>query len=276
MTAQDTRTLDQDDSASTAASEPAAGRPAQADPDPEAADTGRARTGRKRSRGARRRGRWVIAAAAGGGLLWWVGWHSPVTLVEQVEVTTPRGISADAVRAASGITAADHVPGVDAEQVRSAVMAALPAVADVRLQRSLPDTIRLDVVAREPLAAVQSGETFYVIDAEGVVFDKASSATKLPVFRGSSVKSRGTAREVFLAIPDDLRAKVVRVTAGSRDDVTLQLRNGAVVRWGGVEDSDLKARVLAGLMTVKATRYDVSAPLLPTTMGSPEQATSTL
>ena len=56
--------------------------------------------------------------------------------------------------------------------------------------------------------------------------------------------------------------------------MTLGLRGGATVRWGGVEDSDLKARVLAGLTAVKATKYDVSAPLLPTTSGSPTEETS--
>jgi cell division protein FtsQ len=81
---------------------------------------------------------------------------------------------------------------------------------------------------------------------------------------------------VYLAIPDEVRSTVVRVTAGSRDDVTLGLRNGATVRWGSVEDSALKARVLAGLLAVKATRYDVSAPLLPTTTGTPDDVDTTL
>jgi cell division protein FtsQ len=163
---------------------------------------------------------------------------------------------------------------VDAEAVRLGIMTAIPAVADVQLERSLPHTIRLAVTARTPLAAVEAGKGFYVMDAEGVVYDKVARAKALPVIKASTDAQREVARGVLLAIPEDLRAKVTRVTAKSRDDVTLGLRGGATVRWGGVEDSDLKARVLAGLTAVKATRYDVSAPLLPTTSGSPTEPTS--
>jgi cell division protein FtsQ len=222
----------------------------------------------------RRRRRILLAGAVGAGILYWVAWQSPVTLVEHVVVDAPRGISAESIRLASGISAADRVPAVDAEAVRLGIMTAIPAVADVQLERALPDTIRLAVTARTPLAAVEAGKGYYVMDAEGVVYDKVARAKALPVIKASTDAQREIARGVLLAIPEDLRAKVTRVTARSRDNVTLGLRGGATVRWGGVEDSDLKARVLAGLTAVKATRYDVSAPLLPTTSGSPTESTS--
>ena len=230
---------------------------------------------RTRSVAARRRRRRRIALAAGAGLgvLWWAGWHSQVTLVQHVVVDSPRGISAESIRLASGISAADHVPSVDEDAVRVGIMEAIPAVADVRMQRSLPDTIRLQVVARQPMAAVQAGDAYYVMDSEGVIFDKVAAPRKLPVVRATTDPNRQTARDVLLALPDRLRERVQRVTVRSRDDVTLGLRGGVTVRWGGVEDSELKARVLAGLMQVKATRYDVTAPLMPTTKGSPTVTT---
>jgi cell division protein FtsQ len=221
----------------------------------------------------RRRRRIVLAGVAGLGLVYWVGWQSSLTLVEHVVVDAPRGISAESIRLASGISAADRVPSVDPEAVRLGIMTAIPAVADVRLERSLPDTIRLEVTTRTPLAAVEAGKGFYVMDAQGVVYDKVGRARDLPVIKARTDGEREIARGILLAIPEDLRAKVTRITAKSRDNVTLGLRGGATVRWGGVEDSDLKARVLAGLTAVKATRYDVSAPLLPTTSGSPTDDT---
>jgi cell division protein FtsQ len=221
-----------------------------------------------------RRRRILLAGVAGLGLVYWVGWQSPLTLVEHVVVDAPRGLSAESIRLASGISAVDRVPSVDAEAVRLGIMTSIPAVADVRLDRSLPDTIRLAVTARTPLAAVEAGKGFYVMDSQGVVYDKVARAKDLPVIRARTDADREVARGVLLAIPEDLRAKVTRITAKSRDNVTLGLRGGATVRWGGVEDSDLKARVLAGLTAVKATRYDVSAPLLPTTSGSPTDVSS--
>jgi cell division protein FtsQ len=202
-----------------------------------------------------------------------VGWQSPVTVVGHVVVDAPRGISAESVRLSSGISAADRVPSVDAQAVRLGIMTAIPAVADVQLERSLPDTIRLVVTARTPLAAVEDGKGFYVMDGEGVVYDRVGKAKGLPVVKARTDADREVARGVLLAIPEDLRTRVTRMTVRSRDNVTLELRGGATVRWGGVEDSDLKARVLAGLTAVKATKYDVSAPLLPTTSGSPADAT---
>lgn len=227
-----------------------------------------------RSAHPRRRRRILLAGAVGLGLVYWVGWQSSLTLVEHVVVDAPRGLSAESIRLASGISAADRVPSVDPEAVRLGVMTAIPAVADVQLERSLPNTVRLVVTPRTPFAAVEAGKGFYVMDSNGVVYDKVARARDLPVVKASTDAQREIARGVLLAIPEDLRAKITRITAKSRDNVTLGLRGGATVRWGGVEDSDLKARVLAGLTAVKATKYDVSAPLLPTTAGSPTEETN--
>jgi cell division protein FtsQ len=215
----------------------------------------------------RSRRRVLLAGLAGVGFVYWVGWHSPLTVVEHVVVDAPREISAESIRLASGISAADRVPSVDPAAVRVGIMTAIPAVADVQMERALPDTIRLTVTSRTPLAAVEAGKGFYVMDADGVVFDKVKRAKGLPVISARSDADRQVARDVLLAIPDDLRAKVTGITARSRDDVTLRLRGGTTVRWGSVEDSELKARVLTGLAAVKATKIDVSAPLLPTTSG---------
>jgi cell division protein FtsQ len=215
------------------------------------------------------RRRVVLLGAVGLGAVAWIGWASPATLVEHVVVKAPRGISAESIRLASGISAADHVPAVDEEKVRLAILTAIPAVADVELSRSLPDTIRLEVTARSPLAAVDAGKGYYVMDAAGVIYDKVGSAKGIPIIRSSTDVGRETARAVLLSLPEDLRRDVRRVTARTRDDVSLTLRGGATVRWGSAEDAALKARVLAGLVQVKADVYDVSAPLLPTTSGHP-------
>ena len=222
-------------------------------------------TGRRARRMPRRR--LVLLGAVAVGALAWVGWASPVTLVKHVVVQAPRGISEESIRLASGISAADHVPAVDEEKVRLAVMTALPAVADVEVSRSLPNTIRLEVTARSPLAAVEAGKGYYVMDAEGVIYDKVAKVKGIPVIRARTDVGRETARAVLLSLPEELRRDVRRVTARTRDDVTLGLRGGATVRWGSAEDAALKARVLAGLVQVRADRYDVSAPLLPTTSG---------
>jgi cell division protein FtsQ len=221
-------------------------------------------------RGPRRRRvrrRWVAAAAVGVAGLGWLGWGSPATLVEHVVVEAPKGIPAESIRLASGISAADHVPAVDGDAVRTAIMSAIPAVADVQVQRSLPHTIRLTVTARTPLAAVQSGKGFLVMDADGIVYDRVADARKLPVVRARTDEGREAARLVLLSLPQELRDDVRRVSASTTDDVSLALKGGATVRWGSPDRAELKARVLDGLVAVKADVYDVRSPLQPTTTG---------
>ncbi len=216
------------------------------------------------------RARWLVAASVAAlVVLGYVGWASPVTLVEHVVVQAPKGISPAAVRLASGISATDHVPAVDADRVREAIRSQFPEVADVTVDRALPHTIRLTVTVRTPLAVVQNGGATYLMDAGGVLYDKVSSTKGLPIVQSSTEAGRDEARDVLLMMPADLRGRVTTVTASTHDDVTVVLRSGAQVRWGNAADSALKAKVLAALLAVKATHYDVSTPSMPTTRGTP-------
>lgn len=241
---------------------------AAADPAPHRGRAGR-RAGRRSRRDERRRRRWpyLLGGAFLLGTVWWVGWASPVTLVEHVVVDSPRGISEKAVRKASGIAATDHVPAVDSALVRRNIVAALPAVGSVEVRRRLPNTVSLTVTARTPYAVVPRGGRYIVIDRSGVEFDETASPGKLPVIRAMSYEGAGATREVLATLPPDLLADVRGVSARTHHDVDLTLADGATVRWGSADEAALKARVLAGLRSVKARHYDVSAPLMPTTSG---------
>jgi cell division protein FtsQ len=227
------------------------------------------RSGRRRARRPRRRRRWpyLLLAMVVLGTVWWVGWASSVTLVGHVVVDSPRGISESAVRKASGIAATDHVPAVDSDLVRANILAALPAVETVEVRRRLPDTVRVTVTRRTPFAVIPRGDRYVVIDAYGVEFDEKSSPGKVPVIHALSYEGSQSTRDVLRTLPADLLADVRGVSARSFHDVDLTLANGATVRWGSRDQAELKARVLAGLLSVKARHYDVSAPMMPTTSG---------
>ena len=77
-------------------------------------------------------------------------------------------------------------------------------------------------------------------------------------------------REVALVVeslPRAVAGKVDHVELASLDSIELVLADGSLVRWGSADESGLKADVLATLMSVPATTYDVSVPGLPTTSG---------
>lgn len=210
-----------------------------------------------------------VAVVAGG--LYWVGWHSQLTTVEEVRVVAPKGISEQAVRDASGIGEASHVPGVSARDVELAIMTSLPAVASVQVQRHLPHRVTLVVTARQRFAALAHRGGFLLLDSGGVAFDRTKSAKGLPIISATATdEGRAAALEVLAQIPDSLRSKIALIRAQSRDSVTFALRDTSLVRWGSPTDAELKAQVLAALLPVKAKAYDVSAPMLPTTQGSLE------
>lgn len=243
-----------------------AGAPRDPAASPESSDHPGTPSRRRRLR--RPRTRWLVAGAAAAVVaVGYVGWASPLTLVEHVVVEAPKGISPAGVRLASGISAADHVPAVDADRVRESIRTQFPEVADVTVTHVLPHTIRLSVTVRTPLAVVQSAGATYLMDAGGVLYDKVSSTKGLPIIRSATDAGRDEAREVLLMMPPDLRGRVTVVTASTHDDVSLTLRSGAQVQWGNSDDAELKAKVLAALLAVKATRYDVSTPTMPTTSG---------
>ena len=70
---------------------------------------------------------------------------------------------------------------------------------------------------------------------------------------------------VLAALPADISARLVSISATTRDDVALTLRSGALVRWGSAQQPEFKAEVLRALLRHKRAVYDVSAPELPTT-----------
>ncbi len=72
---------------------------------------------------------------------------------------------------------------------------------------------------------------------------------------------------VVESLPPAVAGKVDHVELASLDSIELVLADGSLVRWGSADESGLKADVLATLMSVPATTYDVSVPGLPTTSG---------
>jgi cell division septal protein FtsQ len=59
----------------------------------------------------------------------------------------------------------------DFEDVRSRVRES-PWVADVRLARVLPSTIRIDIVERTPMAVARHRQQLYLVDEHGVIIDE--------------------------------------------------------------------------------------------------------
>ena len=219
-------------------------------------------------RPARRRRRiprkaWVALGLVIAGVVAWIVLASSALAVKSVTVLGTSGKGADAVAAAAQVPIGVPLARLDTALVASRVHA-LPWVDDVEVRRGYPSEAVIAVTERIPIARTTDGQG---VDAEGIVFTPIAAGLKgLPQIEATGVGVEAAAK-VVAALPTDLRARLARLTATTRDDVELVLKSGATVVWGNADRSELKASVLTALLGRHAKRYDVSAPELPTTVG---------
>jgi cell division protein FtsQ len=188
--------------------------------------------------------------------------------VRGVEVLGAKEISPDAVREAAAIELGTPMVRLDTDEVARRV-AALPRVAEVTVSRSFPSTVEIQVTERAPVAVVPDTDGIHLVDRTGLDYATVPARPRgLPALKVIKVApddpSTRAAVTVLGAIPDQLRKRVVEVSAGTPGDVALKLRNGKVIKWGDAEDNERKAAVLAPLLTRPGKTYDVTTPDFPT------------
>ena len=127
------------------------------------------------------------------------------------------------------------------------------------------------------MATVQGADGYQVLDNEAVVLERVPEAPsglvtivpdKTDGASGSqtiSAKQVAAVTQVVGSLTPQTLAQVASGSATEAGQVTLTMSNGASVVWGDTQDNELKARVLATLMTTSASIYDVSSPHRPTT-----------
>ncbi|SDQ53503.1 cell division protein FtsQ/DivIB [Quadrisphaera sp. DSM 44207] len=220
----------------------------------------------------------VLSVLALVGALVWVLLGTPVTALREVVVTGTARTDPAAVEAAAQSQLGRPLLRVDEDAVRAGT-ADLPFVADLQVHRRWLHGVELVVTERVAVAAVQADGGYDVLDAAGDVITTGPGLLEDVPLVDVDVAAAGTgalraAGEVARGLPGELRAEVARVSASSADDVRLDLRDGATVRWGSAEAPELKADVLLVLRERRAQAYDVSAPAAPATSGEAPQPSS--
>ena len=138
------------------------------------------------------------------------------------------------------------------------------------VRRDLPSAIRIGVVERVPVAAIddRSGR---VIAADGTVLPGADGRglPQVDVVTGTDLTAAGA---VLGAIPTPWRSQVTRVTTDVDGTLVLELVGGGRIRYGYPEQVRAKGAVIGALLARGRqpgervpTTIDVSAPSAPTT-----------
>ena len=208
----------------------------------------------------------ALLLAVGGG---WLVYFSSFLSVQGVDVRGTRLLSDAQVRQAAAVPDGEALARVDLDRIRTRVEA-LAGVRSADVSREWPDRVRIDVEERTAVAVVQIAGQLRGMDEDGVVFrDYAQAPPDLPRVETGAATGSDALHEAALvvgALPSELAAKVDHVEVGSVDAITLELRDGRLVRWGSSAESGLKAEVLATLLVARrAQTYDVSVPGQPTT-----------
>ncbi len=202
----------------------------------------------------------ILLAGAVGWLLLGTGFF----VVHDVMVSGTSRVAAADVRRAAHVRAGTPLVLLDESAVRSRI-SAIPAVASVRVTQRWPHGVRIVVAERVPILAVPRARDYQLVDATGVAFATVSRPPRrLPIVGLASVgpddpATRATL-DVLTALPARLRASLRRLEAASGNSVTLVLRDGRRVLWGGADASAVKAAVLVPLLKRHGKLYDVSAP----------------
>lgn len=171
----------------------------------------------------------------------------------------------------------DSLLRLDTGRLSTQVSDKLVRVRQAQVTRSWPRGLRVQLTMRVPVATVQGADGYQVLDNEAVVLERVAEAPsglvtivpdKTDGASGSqtiSAKQVAAVTQVVGSLAPQTLAQVASGSATEAGQVTLTMSNGASVVWGDTQDNELKARVLATLMTTSASIYDVSSPHRPTT-----------
>jgi cell division protein FtsQ len=204
----------------------------------------------------------VLAILAGAA---WALLGSSLLVVRNEEVTGNRLVPATEVLAAARIRLGTPLASVNTAAAAHRVER-IAQVLTATVSRSWPDTIVIAVRERTPALAVARAGQFALVDAYGVTVRwSARKPAGMPLLTAPAGSLRGSAGvraavTVLRQLPGRLRAMVVAVAAPAADAVTLTLRGGITVVWGGPSQAAAKAAELAVLLRTGARYYDLSDP----------------
>jgi cell division protein FtsQ len=220
----------------------------------------------------------VLALSALTGAWLWVR-DSSLVAVREVRVSGLAGPQSREVRAALDQAAREMTTLHVRDDALRAAAEPYPVVRDLRADADLPGTLRIEVDAHAPVAAVEVDDRRTAIAGDGTLLPDAPTRG-LPAIRlrmqpaVARVTAGPAARLLALlaAAPGPLRARAEDASVGSRG-LSVELRDGPRILFGDGRDAEVAwlaaARVLADEATEGASYVDVRVPARPAVGGLP-------
>jgi cell division protein FtsQ len=212
----------------------------------------------------------AVLALVGGGWVWLR--ESSLVGVREVEVTGVTASEGDEVKAALESAAREMTTLHVREEVLRHAIARYSSVADLRVRTDFPHGMSIEVIEREPVAALSGGGARRVaVTGSGVLLRGVTPGRDLPsvLLDGAPAGPRVTDRRVLRALavagaaPAELRRRSDHLEIGARG-VVVVLDKGPDLIFGNDADAAAKwiaaARVLAEPSAAGATYLDLRIP----------------
>lgn len=197
-----------------------------------------------------------------------VVFFTPVLSVRNIDVVGEGSVPRQQIVAELGVPLGIRLVDVDAGAAAQRV-AAIPALASVRVQRVYPSTVKVTVTERVPAVFIDTPDGTHLLDSEGVDFAASAPAPGLPRLvtedPGFDDPATESALAVLTSMSPALKTQVTEVRADSVSDVSLLLADGRTLIWGDSGNAERKSAVALALLSQPGQILDVSSPDLPTT-----------
>jgi cell division protein FtsQ len=223
----------------------------------------------------------VVALLVAGGL--WLR-DSQLVAVRQITVTGLSGPERERVTNVLENAARDMTTLHVRQEQFDAVVQPFPIVKAVSVQTHFPHGMRITVVENSPVAVVMAGGEKTPVAGDGRLLRGAEQGT-LPIVplkvppTGAHVVDRTAMRAIaaLAAAPATLRDRVLHASMTQQGGLTLALRNGPELRFGGADRLAAKwtaaAAVLADTGSAGASYLDLRYPERPAAGGLEDPAT---
>lgn len=228
----------------------------------------------RRRRWLKSRGPWVGGTAGLlvlGAVAIWLLYFSSVFAVKHVVVDGLTGNDVALVENAAHAPMNSPLINANLGEIQKRVEA-LRWVASATVTRSWPQTVKIEVTPRTPVAVVKRAcAAASNIDASGVLFVNQTvqrrGVPSISVPCGVDHPTLVAAATAAGSLPPAILRQVTAITVETMDSITLDLTRGRHVFWGSASDSSQKSQVAVTLLHKGFSVINVSIPSLPTTGG---------
>ena len=193
--------------------------------------------------------------------------RSGLFAVREIAVTGSAQVSADTVRALSGIKLGQNIWDINLAQAEERI-GHNPWIKAVTVRRQLPDIVRIDISERRPMALIAYETAYVEIDEAGVALDISPALInrELPLITGLTVTRVVLGQQVaapglldgiraVLPLSQDVIRQISEVNIGADRALTMILLNGVRVFLGQPDDTlEKRVALLPGILDDVARR----------------------